>query len=128
MTTVIADVKAVIAAAVTAAGIKCFNNVPSVINPPMAVLKLTSGDWDTNLPRSTPRMRFELTVAMPAPLEMEEPQQNIDALLETDKIRDAIENADYTGKANYARVVGWRNYGEPVIDQYLGVVFDIVVV
>lgn len=125
----IADIRTLMAAAIqTATNLKVFAYVPSVVNPPLAILRPVSGDWDTNLPRSTPRRNFELTVVIPATLLMEEAQQTIDSYLETDKIKDAIEKADYQGKCNYARVVGWRGYGDTVLDQYIGVRFDIVVV
>ena len=125
----LAEVRTILAAAVVSVtGLKCIAYVPSVVNPPLAILKPTSGDWDTNLPRSTPRRNFELIIVIPSTLSLEETQQTLDSYLETDKIKDAIEKAPNQGKYNYARVIGWRNYGDTVIDTYAGLKFDIVVV
>jgi hypothetical protein len=125
------DVRTIMAASLkSVAGLTCSNTVPAVINPPCAILKPVSGNWDTTLPRQAPMDKYELTVILPAASSPEEAQRNMDALLETaGTIKTAIESANYAGKINYARVTGWRNYGDAVMlgeTAYLGVVFDII--
>ena len=125
----IADVRTIMAAAIeSVTGLKCSAYVPEVIHPPLAILKPVSGNWDFNAPRSMPRRTFELTIVIPAALLIQEAQETLDSYLETDKIKDAIEKANYQGKCNYTRVIGWRGYGDTVLDQYIGVRFDIIVV
>jgi hypothetical protein len=124
----IKDVRNIMAAAVEAKlGFKCWPKVPAVFNPPVACIRHNAGNWDTNLPRSTAIRRFELIVAIPETLSPEEAQDSLDTLIETDIVKDAVEKADYAGKANYARVIGYRDCGEPVLDVYIGVRFDIEV-
>jgi hypothetical protein len=124
----VSGVRSVIAAAVKAVtGLECHATVPDVIQPPLAILRPVSGDWDMNLPRSSTRNRYELTIVLPAGLSLEEAQDTLDAYLESAQLRDAIEKANYAGQANYARVIGWRDYAQTVLDQYIGVRFDIVV-
>lgn len=124
----VSGVRSVIAAAVTnVTGLACHATVPDVIQPPLAILRPVSGDWDMNLPRSMSRNRYELTIVLPAGLSIEEAQDTLDGYLESAQLRDAIEKANYAGQANYARVIGWRDYASTVLDQYIGVRFDIIV-
>lgn len=125
------SVRTIMAAALTAAGLKTVSVIPAVIQPPMGILKPVSGNWDTTLPRTIPMDKYELTVVLPAAMDPETAQKSLDDFLDTaGKIKAAIEGAAYLSAGiNYARVTGWRNYGDAVMIgevAYIGVIFDII--
>jgi hypothetical protein len=123
----IANIRAKMADAVTlVTGLTCLPNVPSVIHPPVAILKPTAGNWDLTLPRVAPEINWDLILIVPAAMLVEEAQTQLDSYLEGDQLKDAIQGADYLPDANYARVIRWRSYGEPVLEQYIGVILEIV--
>jgi hypothetical protein len=127
----IKDVRGIMAAALTAAGLKTTTRIPAVIHPPCGLLRPDSGNWDTTLPRTVPMDNYILTVLLSgAQLDPETAQDNLDEFLETTgKLKAAVEGANYTGKISYARVKGWRDYGTIVTlgtTDYVSVVLDIV--
>ena len=79
------------------------------------------GNWDANLPRTLPVIRWEGWLITGRQGRVEDAQITIDGYLDTsgaNSVKAAIEGyANYSPDCNYARVIGWTDYGGMDVDQ-----------